>query len=130
MDCVGELTTIDNRLGRAGGPPDLGDSRLCQPDLPLPQLPILARSAALLKLLLQDGTVDLELTNSVIALDPGLALGTLQAASLESQGEDEIWQLPLAVVAAGCDRLLLMANNALKVESSFDCATSGKLPRL
>ena len=129
MDCVGELTTIDNRLGRAGGPPDLGDFRLCPPDLPLPQLPILARSAALLKLLLQDGTVDLELTSSVIGLDPGLAVGALQAASLESH-QDEIWQLPLAVVAAGCDCLLAIANSAPRVESSFDCATSRNLRQL
>src|SRR5271167_4709965 len=101
MDCVGELTTIDNRLGRAGGLSVLCDSGLCPPDRPIPHLPVLARSAALLKLLLQDGAVDLELTASVIALDPGLALETLQAASLESHGEDQIWQLPLAVVAAG-----------------------------
>ena len=70
MDCVGEQTTIDNRLGRAGGLAALRDSRLCQPDLPILGLPILTRSAALLTLLLQDGTVDLELTSSVVALDP------------------------------------------------------------
>ncbi len=130
MDCVGELTTIDNRLGRAGGPFVLRDSCLCQPDLPLPHLPVLARSAALLKLLLQDGAVDLELTSSVIALDPGLALATLQAASRENHGAVGIWQLPLAVVAAGCEQLLAIADCALKVESSFDCATSRKLRQL
>ena len=130
MDCAGELATIDNRLGRAGGPSVLYDSGLCPPDLLILHLPVLARSAALLKLLLQDGAVDLELTTSVIALDPGLALGTLQAASLENYGEDEIWQLPLAVVAAGCDRLLAIVNGALKVESSFDCTTSRKLRQL
>ena len=130
MDCVGELTTIDNRLGRAGGLAALHNSRLCQFDLPILGLPVLTRSAALLTLLLQDGTVDLELTNSVVALDPGLAFGTLQVANLERNGEGEIWQLPLAVVAAGCDRLLAMVNCALKVESSYDCGTSVKLRQL
>ncbi len=130
MDCVGELTTIDNRLGRAGGLAALHNSRLCQPDLPILGLPVLTRSAALLTLLLQDGTVDLELTNSVVALDPGLAFGTLQVANLERNGEGEIWQLPLAVVAAGCDRLLAMVNCAPKVESSYDCGTSAKLRQL
>src|SRR5271157_860744 len=130
MDCVGEETTIDNRLGRAGGLAALRDSRLCQPDFPILGFPILTRSAALLTLLLQDGTVDLELTSSVVALDPGLAFGTLQMANLERSGQDEIWQVPLAVVAAGCERLLEMVNCALKVESSYDCATSARLRQL
>jgi|SRR5271166_1482935 len=130
MDCAGELATIENRLGRAGGLSALRDSRLCQPDLPILGLPVLTRSAALLTLLLQDGTVDLELTSSVVALDPGLAFGTLQVANLERNGEGEIWQLPLAVVAAGCDRLLAMVNCTLKVESNYDCGTSAKLRQL
>src|SRR5271166_1149872 len=130
MDCAGELATIENRLGRAGGLSALRDSRLCQPDLPILGLPVLTRSAALLTLLLQDGTVDLELTSSVVALDPGLAFGTLQVANLERSGKDEIWQLPLAVVAAGCERLLDMVNCALKVESNYDCGTSAKLRQL
>ncbi len=130
MDCVGELTTNENRLGRAGGPVALRDSCLCQPDRPILGLPILTRSAALLRLLLQDGAVDLELTTSVVALDPALAFGALQVANLERNGEGEIWQLPLAVVTAGCDRLLAMVNCALKVESSYDCGTSEKLRQL
>src|SRR5208337_5609490 len=126
MDCVGEQTTIDNRLGRAGGLAALRDSRLCQPDLPILGLPILSRSAALLTLLLQDGTVDLELTSSVVGLDPGLAFGILQAANLERNGDGEIWQFPLAVVAAGCDRLLTMVNCAPKVESSYPFSAGAK----
>jgi HDOD domain len=130
MDCAAEPTTIENRLGRAGGLATSRDSCLCQPDFPIFGLPILARSAALLTLLLQDGTVDLELTSSVVALDPGLAFGTLQVANLERNGEGGIWQFPLAVVAVGCDRLLEMVNSAHKVESSFTCGTSAKLRQL
>ncbi len=130
MDYVGERTTIENRLGRAGGLTAPRVPRLCQPVLPTFSLPILSRSAALLTLLLQDGTVDLELTSSVVGLDPGLAFGTLQVANLERNGDGEIWQFSLAVVAAGCDRLLGMVNCALKVESSYSCGTSAKLRNL
>src|SRR5271165_6192078 len=130
MDYVGERTTIETRLGRAGGLGAPLSPRLCQSAVPFLSLPILSRSAALLTLLLQDGTVDLELTSSVVALDPGLAFGTLQVANLERNGEGEIWQLPLAVVAAGCDRLQAMVTYALKVESSYDCGTSAKLRQL
>jgi len=130
MDCVGKQATIDNRLGRAGGLPALRDSRLCRLDLPILDLPILTRSAALLALLLQDGSVDLELTGSVIALDPGLAFGTLKAASRECNGQSEIWQLPQAVVAAGCDRLLEIVNCARKIESSYECAAATRLRQL
>jgi len=130
MDCAGEQATIENRLGRAGGLAALCGSRLCPPEIPMPGLPILSRSAALLALLLQDGTVDLELTSSVVALDPGLAFGTLYLANLERNGQVEIWLFPLAVVAAGCDRLLAMVNGSRKVESSYDCGTSGKFRQL
>ena len=130
MDCVAELTTIDNRLGRAGDQVALRDSGLCRLDVPILGLPILTRSSALLSLLLQDGTVDLELTSSVVALDPALAFGTLQVANLERNGQGEIWQLPLAVVAAGCDRLQAMVNSAHKVETNYDCATSERLRQL
>ena len=130
MNWAGGQATIENRLGRAGGLDGLHDAGLCQPDVPVPGLPVLSRSAALLALLLQDGTVDLELTSSVVALDPGLAFGTLQLANLERNGEGEVWQLPLAVVAAGCDRLLEMVNSALKVESNYDCGTSARFRRL
>ncbi len=130
MDCVAELTTIENRLGRAGGPVALHDPSLCRPDFLVLGLPVLTRSAALLTLLLQDGTVDLELTSSVVALDPALAFGTLRVANQERNGEGEVWQLPLAVVAAGCDRLLAMVNGALKVETNYDCATSERLRQM
>jgi HDOD domain len=130
MDCAVEQTTIENRLGRTGGLAALCGSSLCPPDLPTFALPILSRSGALLSLLLQDGTVDLELTSAVVALDPGLALGTLQLANLERNGDGEIWQLPLAVVAAGCDRLLAMVNSALRVESSYDCGTGARFRQL
>ena len=130
MDYAGERTTIVNRLGRAGGLSALRALCLCLPDLPILRHPILSRSAALLTLLLQDGSVDLELTSSVIALDPGLALGTLQIANLERNDDGEIWQFPLAVVAAGCDRLLTMVNCAPKVESSYGFGTSAKFRQL
>ncbi len=119
MDYAGERTTIETRLGRAGGLSAPLSPRLCQPGAPIFIFPILSRSAALLTLLLQDGTVDLELTSSVVGLDPGVAFGTLQAANLERNGDGEIWQFPLAVVAGGCDRLQTMVNCAPRVESSY-----------
>ncbi len=129
MNCAGGRTTTENRLGRAVGPAARCYFRLCRPDSFVIGLPILSRSAALLTLLLQDGTVDLELTSSVIALDPGLAFGTLQAANLE-RSNGEVWQLPLAVVAAGCESLLIILNGALKLESSYDYGTGAKLRQL
>ena len=66
------------------------------------QLPILRRSAAFLDCLLQDRTVDLGLASSVVALDPGFTYRILRLANQElSEGADRIWQVPLAVVAAG-----------------------------
>jgi len=129
MDRAGGLATIENRLGRAGGLAALCDPGLCH-DLPVLALPILTRSAALLTLLLQDGIVDMELTGSVVALDPGLAFGILQVANQEQNNSGEIWQLPLAVVTAGCERLQAMVHSALKVESSYDCATGTRLRHL
>src|SRR5664280_1072878 len=86
--------------------------------LPLLCLPILTRSASLLNLLLQDGTVDLELTSSVVALDPGLALTTLQLANRERRdGDEATWQFPLAVAASGQHCLLQAVNRAPKIES-------------
>jgi len=129
MNCAGGWTTTGNRLGRTVGPVAPRNFRLCQPDSSDISAPILSRSAALLNLLLQDGTVDLELTCSVIALDPGLAFGTLQAANPEGNNSG-IWQLPQAVVAAGCERLLLVVNRALKLESNYDLGTSMKLRQI
>ncbi len=73
---------------------------------PLFELPILQRSISFLNLLLQDGAIDLELACSVIALDPGLAYGTLRLANRDLIDDcDRIWQLPLAVVTAGREAL-------------------------
>jgi HDOD domain len=100
-------------------------------DLPLLCPPILTRSASLLNLLLQDGTVDLELTSSVVALDPGLAFTTLQLANRERRDGDElIWQFPLAVVAGGQHRLLRAVNQAPKVESHSSTRVRAQLRQL
>jgi hypothetical protein len=78
----------------------------------------------LLKLLFQDGAIDLELASSVVALDPGLAFGTLQLANRDRVGEgNPIWQLPLAVVAAGRDLTLQLVSQAPRLELS---ASSGR----
>jgi hypothetical protein len=82
---------------------------------------------SLLTLLLKDGAVDLELAGAVIGLDPGLAFGTLQLANRERvEGEDPIWQLPLAVVAAGREALQQLLQRAPRIE----CGYSGKQGRL
>jgi hypothetical protein len=81
-------------------------------------LPILTRSALLIDLLLQDGTVDLELVSSVVALDPGLAFTTLQLGNRDRSDQDEvIWQFPLAVVASGQQRLMRAVDQAPTSES-------------
>ena len=56
--------------------------------LPAVLLPLRTHSASLLTLLFQDGAVDLELANSVVALDPGLAFATLQLANRDRCGEN------------------------------------------
>jgi hypothetical protein len=77
----------------------------CDDGAPL-MLPLQDRSAALLNLLLEDGAVDLELASAVVGLDPGLAFGTLQLANRDrGDWKALIWELPLAVVAAGRDGL-------------------------
>ncbi len=87
-------------------------------DLPAVVLPLLTRSSGLLNLLFQDGTVDLELASSVVALDPGLAFGTLQLANRDRVGKSNpIWLFPLAVVAAGRDLMLQLVNQAPRIES-------------
>ena len=73
---------------------------------PLVILPVRTRSVSLLKLLLRDSAIDLELASSVVGLDPGMAFGALQLANAQRhQGDDPIWQLPLAVVEAGRELL-------------------------
>ena len=128
MHTAAHPVPIDNPKGRADQPPRQRDTG----DFPCANLqmfvPILTRSGALLTLLLQDGIVDLELTSSVVALDPGLAFCTLQLANLEARGEAEVvWDFPSAVVGSGCDRLLQLLNRAPRVESSFARATGAKL---
>jgi hypothetical protein len=81
-------------------------------------LPLLNRSARLLGLLFQDGTVDLELASSVVALDPGLAFATLQLANRDRGSQSHpIWLFPLAVVAAGRDLMLHLASRAPRIAS-------------
>jgi len=128
MHTAAHPVPIDNPKGTVDQPPQQRDAG----DFPCANLqmfvPILTRSGALLTLLLQDGIVDLELTSSVVALDPGLAFCTLQLANLEARGEAEVvWDFPSAVVGSGCDRLLQLLNRAPRVESSFARGTGAKL---
>ena len=108
-----------------------GATSRCGPDcdgLRCLGLPVRALSVSLLNLLLHDGTVDLELTSSVVALDPGLAFTTVQLANRERRDGDElIWQFPLAVVAVGQHRLLQAVNQAPKIESYPSVSVRGEL---
>lgn len=80
------------------------------------QLSILQRSASLLRMLLQDGVIDLELASSVIALDPGLTYGTLQLANRDLRDDcDRIWQLPPAVITAGRDALCQLLESSVQI---------------
>lgn len=93
------------------------DSPVDGSGLPAVVLPVLTRSACLLNLLFQDGTVDLELASSVVSLDPGLAFASLQLANRERAGDSNpIWLFPLAVVAAGRDILLQLVSRAPRLE--------------
>ncbi len=88
--------------------------------LPAVVLPLLARSAGMLRLLFQDGTVDLELASSVVGLDPGLAFGTLQLANRDRIGDSNpVWLFPLAVVAAGRDPMLRLVSGAPRIEPGY-----------
>ncbi len=94
-------------------------------------LPLLSRSVSLLTFLLQDGAVDLELAGAVIGLDPGLAFGTLQLANRDrAEGEDPIWQLPLAVVAAGREALQQLLQRAPRIECSGNASRQTRLGKL
>ncbi|MFZ0311073.1 MAG: HDOD domain-containing protein [Candidatus Korobacteraceae bacterium] len=94
-------------------------------------LPLLTRSISLLTLLLQDSAVDLELAGAVIGLDPALAFGTLQLANRDrGEGEDAIWQLPLAVVAAGREGLQQLLQRAPRIECSGHMGKQTRLCRL
>lgn len=110
--------------------PGLGHS----PEVPIRHLlclPILTRSALLINLLLQDGTVDLELVSSVVALDPGLAFTTLQLGNRDRRDQEEvIWQFPLAVVASGQQRLMQAVDQAPKIESYSSTRTRSQLRQI
>jgi len=81
-------------------------------------LPVLPRSAVLLELLLQERAIDLELASSVVALDAGLAFGVLQLANRDaSTAGKPIWQLPLALVAAGREALRELIECAPRMDS-------------
>lgn len=84
-------------------------------------LPIMARSAVLLNLLLQDNAIDLGLASSVVALDAGLAFGVLQLANpVCGEGADPVWQLPAALVAAGRESLQDLLECAPRLEAQSD----------
>ena len=94
-------------------------------------LPILTRSASLLTLLLQERSVDLELTSAVVAMDPGLAFTILQVANREGHEQDEaIWQFPLALVACGHRHLLQVINQVPKIECYSSTKTWAQLGKL
>jgi len=90
---------------------------------------VLTRSVALLRLLLQDGAIDLELASCVVALDPGLAFAVLQLANAGSDPlATPVWQLPSALVAAGREALQSVLQCAPRVESAG--MLSGRLATL
>ncbi|MGB7555615.1 MAG: HDOD domain-containing protein [Candidatus Korobacteraceae bacterium] len=94
-------------------------------------LPILTRSAALLTLLLQESSVDLELTSAIVAMDPGLAFTILQIANREGHEQDEaIWQFPLALVACGHGHLLQVISQVPKIEGYSSTKTRAQLGQL
>jgi HDOD domain-containing protein len=131
MHSAAQPATLDQRSWTGDGLTTLRAADRGSAAVPLLCLPILTRSASLLNLLLQDGTVDLELTSSVVALDPGLAFTTLQLANRERRDEEEaIWQFPLAVVAGGQHRLLQAVNQAPKIESYSSIRTRAELRQL
>ena len=131
MNFATQSVAVNNRLGRAVGRPAERGSWLCPLGRPIVCLPMLTRSAALLTLLLDDTAVDLELVSSVVALDPGLAFSTLQLASPEVlPAGGASWSLPLAVVAAGRDRLLELVERASRLDAGLTGETKAQLHRL
>ena len=88
--------------------------------------PVLSRSLSLLKLLLDDSAIDLELASVIIALDPGLAFDILQVANRDAG--DCLWQLPLAVVAAGRDAVQKLLRRVPEIEALS--RNSGRLKQL
>ena len=93
-------------------------------------LPVLARSANFLELLLQEPAIDVELTSSVVLLDPGLAFNVLQLANPEAADENFLWQLSGALVAAGRERMLNLLECVPRISLESRSATGRKLLRL
>ena len=95
------------------------------------RLPVLARSATLLGLLLQERALDLELAASVVALDPGLAFGVLRLANASYHAPDEpVWQLSSALVAAGREELCDLLEHAPRLEALDDHGRRSRLVEL
>lgn len=131
MNIATEPVSVNNRLGRAVGRPAERGSWLCPSGRPLVCLPILTRSAALLTLLLDDAAVDVELVNSIVVLDPGLAFATLQLASPDGEAATGVsHSLPLAVVAAGRDQLLEVVRRASLLDAGLTSDAKAHLQRL
>ncbi len=128
MDSAIQPAAVDHPAWTGDDP-----ASLRAPDFDSPSflcLPISTRSASLLSLLLQESSVDVELTSAVVALDPGLAFTTLQLANRERYDEDEpVWQFSLALVASGRRRLLQAVHQAPKIES-FSSRAQAQLRRL
>lgn len=83
------------------------------------RLPILSRSAGLLRILMQAGSLDLDLVSSVVGLDPGLAYRVLHMANRDlPDHRDRIWQLPLAIVSAGRASLEAVLDQGPQVEGA------------
>jgi len=107
--------------------PSAASSRTSTEYLP----PVLPRSAVLLELLLEERAIDLELATSVVALDPGLAFGVLQLANRDAAtAGNPIWQLPLALVAAGREALRVLVKRAPRLDGSGCGGRKGRLQRL
>jgi len=112
--------SFPHRANPAGPPPRVCDAGYEPFEPSILDLPILTRSAELLNLLLQDGTVDLDLASSVVSLDAGLAFMVLQLANRDrGTGDVAIWQLPMAIVAGGQQRILRSLNRAPRIETAL-----------
>jgi HDOD domain len=129
MDCAAPTRATRQAAPSCGLPKTAVPS--VEAALPPFVLPLLTRSASLLALVLQDGAVDLELASSVVAIDPGLAFGTLQLANRDGEsGADPVWQIPLAVVSAGREAMLQLIGRSARVESDFHARRADHLHQL
>ena len=107
-------TFVDRPAAGANLVPSLGPVR---PEVIA--LPVLRRSASLLKLLFSNHAIDLELASAVINLDPGLTFGILQLANRHlAAGDDCLWAAPLALVSAGRRSVEQLLHRAPTVEQA------------